>query len=104
MVGIKLLSKPRPVCFFSLYLPSRSGCTDDFKESLDHIDAVINTYGFDNGLVLMGDFNADPGYSGGPLEESSTNEQGRILSRYLAKWNFLSVHLCLSKNSPTHTC
>ena len=25
----------------SVYLPSRSGCTDDFKESLDQLDAAI---------------------------------------------------------------
>ena len=103
IVGIKLLSEPRPICFFSVYLPSRSGCTDVFKESLDYIDAVINNYSFDNDLILMGDFNADPGCSGGPLAETSINEQGRILSRYLAKWNYLSVHLCLTKNITTHT-
>ena len=64
IVGIKLLSEPRPICFFSVYLPSRSGCTDVFKESLDYIDA---DYGFYNDLILMCDFNADPGCSGGPL-------------------------------------
>ena len=41
IVGIKLLSEPRPICFFSVYLPTRSGCTDVFKESLDYIDAEL---------------------------------------------------------------
>ena len=32
---------PAPVFVFSVYLPSRSGCTDVFRESLDQLDAIL---------------------------------------------------------------
>ena len=101
VIGIQLLSVPRPPFFLSVYLPSRSGCTDDFKEALDYIDAVINTYGFDNDIVILGDMNADIGNSAEPI--TSPSEQGRILSAYLARWNYLSVHLCLPLRGHAHT-
>ena len=84
VIGIQLLSLPRPTCFLSVYLPSRSGCTDDFKEALDYIDAVINTYGFDNDIVIL-DMNADIDSSAEPT--TSPSEQGCILSAYLARCN-----------------
>ena len=60
---------------------------------MDYLDAVLGRLAFDNDVVIMGDFNADPGSEGGPLSSTPTNEQGRILLRYLQRWNYLSVHL-----------
>ena len=93
VVGIRLVTADRPICFLSVYLPTRTGCTDDFKECMDYLDAVLGRLAFDNDVVIMGDFNADPGSEGGPLSSTPTNEQGRILLRYLQRWNYLSVHL-----------
>ena len=103
--GARLRTSPRSTCIFSVYLPSRSGCTDDFKESLDMIDALINTYGTDNHLIFLGDFNADPGLSGGPYSTVTTasNEQGRILTRYLTNWDYVSVHLHCNSSDHPHT-
>lgn len=91
------------MCFFSVYLPSRSGCTDVFRESLDYLDSLINLYGIDNDIVVLGDFNADLGLHGGPMATTSSNEQGRILHRYLHDWNFLSVHLHLNQSHDSAT-
>jgi hypothetical protein len=93
VVGIKLDTADRPICFLSVYLLTRTGCTDDFKECLDYLDAVLGRLAFDNDVIIMGDLNADPGSEGGPLSSTSSNEQGRILLHYLQRWNFLSVHL-----------
>ena len=59
----------------------------------DYLDAVVGRLAFDNDVIIMGDFNADPGSEGGPLSSTPTNEQGRILLCYLQRWNYLSVHL-----------
>ena len=59
---IQLLTSGRPTCFLSVYLPTRSENTDDFKEGLDLLDATLSLYGLDN----EGDFNADLGTEGGP--------------------------------------
>ena len=93
VVGIRLVTADRPICFLPVYLPTRTGCTDDFKECMDYLDAVLGRLSFDNDVIIMGDLNADPGSEGGPLSSTSTNEQGRILLCYLQRWNYMSVHL-----------
>ena len=102
-VCIQLQSSPRPLVIISTYLPSRSGCTDLFKEALDYIDSTIMHFAFDNNVMVLGDLNADPGSDGGPLATTPSNEQGRILLRYLAKWEFSSVHLHTCSTPLTHT-
>ena len=39
VVGLQLRTLPLPICFLGVYLPSRSGCTDTFRECLDYIDS-----------------------------------------------------------------
>lgn len=102
-VTIQLQSSPRPTCILSTYLPCRSGCTDAFKEALDYIDSIVMHLSFDNNVVILGDLNADPGPAGGPLSSTTVNEQGRILLRYLAKWNYVSVHLHTCSTPLSHT-
>ena len=60
---------------------------------MDYLDAVLGRLVFDNYVIIMGDFNADPGSEGAPLSSTPTNEHGRILLRYLQRRNYLSVHL-----------
>ena len=103
VIGIKLLSDPRPLCILSVYLPSRSGCTDDFRESLVCLDSLVNSLGYDNDIIILGDFNADLGPAGGPNCSTPSNEQGRILTHYLSRWNFLSTHLHLGSSVCSHT-
>ena len=49
---------------------------------MDYLDAVLGHLAFDNDVIIMGDFNSDPGSEGGPLSSTPTNEQGRILLCY----------------------
>ena len=83
VVGIQIRTATRPLCILSAYLPTRSGCTDDFRECLDQIDSILEVYGLDNDIIIIGDLNADLGPDGGPMACTPCNEQGRILSRYL---------------------
>ena len=103
MVGILLQAQLRPICLLSVYLPTRTGCTDTFKESLDYLDSIINLFGFDNDVFILGDINADLGLGGGPMASTPINEQGKILMQYLKRWNFLSAHLHLSPTPETST-
>ena len=41
MVGIKYNPQNSPLFIISVYMPSRSGCTDAFREALDQLEAVI---------------------------------------------------------------
>ena len=93
VIGIELKTSPSPLFIFSVYLPSRSGCTDVFRESLDQIDAAIGTLPSTSTVIILGDFNADPGIHGGPYSTTRLNEQGRILLHYMARWNLISTHL-----------
>ena len=51
------------------------------------------TLPFDNDVIIMGDFIADPGSEDGPLSSTPMIEQGRILIQYLQRGNYLPVHL-----------
>ena len=93
LVAIQLLNLHRPICLLAVYLPSRSGGTDVFKDSLDYVDSVLGQLCLDNDVCILGDFNADPGSEGGPLATTNVNEQGHILLRYLRKWEYISTHL-----------
>lgn len=55
---------------------------------MDQIDSIFILYP-DDTILLVGDFNADPGVHG----VSSSNEQGVILSQYLFKWGYVSAHI-----------
>ena len=70
-------------CLLSVYLPKRSGATDEFKEALDLLDATLGLYGLDNDVYILGDLNADLGTEGGPQACTPANEHGRILLQYL---------------------
>ena len=93
LVAIQLLNLHRSICLLAVYLPSHSGGTDVFKDSLDYVDSVLGQLCLDNDVCILGDFNADPGSEGGPLATTNVNEQGHILLRYLRKWEYISTHL-----------
>ena len=88
---------------FSVYLPSRTGCTDSFKEALDTLQVIKEKFNPSGLLIFAGDLNADPGASGGPVSTTPVNEQGRILSKYLQSWGFTSAHLHLNDTPSSHT-
>ena len=99
----RALTAGRPTCLLSVYFPTRSGATDEFKEALDLLDATLGLYGLDNDVYILGDLNADLGTEGGPQACTPANEHGRILLRYLRRWKYLSYHLHLSPSQSTHT-
>ena len=103
MVGVKCDFPQHPLFIISIYLPSRSGCTDVFKDSLDQLEAAILLLPPGAEIIIMGDFNADLGLLGGPMACTHINEQGKILHRYLTKWNFISTHLHLQPTLSSYT-
>ena len=88
---------------FSVYLPSRSGCTYNFKESLDMLQVIKENLDPSGIVIFAGDLNADPGTHGGPLSTTPVNEQGCFLARYIQSWGFTSAHLHLSDTPSSHT-
>ena len=92
LIGVRIRCQPVDLVIFSVYLPTRSGCTSLFTEVMDLLDSCF-TLVPDAVIIFAGDFNADPGLAGGPFSPTSVNEQGRILKRYLARWSYVSAHL-----------
>ena len=90
-------------CVVATYRPCSSGCTDPFKEALDYLDNVISQLSFDSNVIVLGDLNADLGACRGSLATNTPNEQGKILLRYLHKWNYVSVHLHKCNVTPPFT-
>ena len=54
-------------------------------------------------IIITGDLNANLGLLGGPMACTHINEQGKILQRYLTKWNFISTHLHLQPTISSYT-
>ena len=46
-----MLNLHRPICLLAVYLPSRSGGTDVFKDSLDCVDSVLGLLCFDSDVL-----------------------------------------------------
>ena len=99
-VGITLDNN---ISVLSVYLPSRSGCTDNFKESLDMLQVIKGKLDPSGIVIFAGDLNADPGTHGGPLSTTPVNEQGHFLARYIQSLGFTSAHLHLSDTPSSHT-
>ena len=87
----------------SVYLPSCSGCTDNFNDSLDQLKGILMLLPAGADIVIMGDFNADLGYLGGPMSDCFPNEQGKILNKYLSCRKFVCTHLHLCYSHPIYT-
>ena len=81
-------------------LPSRSGCTDVFRESLDRLDAALGSLPPLSNILVLGDFNVDPRR---PYHTTTMNEQGRILLPFMERWNLVSTHLHRPQSTSTHT-
>ena len=88
---------------FSVYLPTRSGCTDSFKESLDTLQVIEEKLDPSGIVIFAGDLNEDPGNHGGPLSTTPANEQEHILARYIQSWGFTSAYLHLNDAPSSHT-
>lgn len=57
IIGVQLkLTPSNPVVIIAVYLPSRAGCTDKFREALDQLEASLPV---NPDIIIMGDFNAD---------------------------------------------
>ena len=78
---------------FQSTFPPETSSSDIFREALDYLDAALHHLPPSDNLIIMGDFNADPGHLGGPLSTTSTNTQGRILLQFMDKFNLVSTHL-----------
>ena len=54
-------------------------------------------------MIILGNSNADPRSSGGPLASTPSNEHGQILLCYLSKWSYASDHLHTCSTPSSHT-
>ena len=95
LLGIHLSLPLYSLYLISVYLPSRSGCTDDFKESLDQLDATLQILPPSANVIVMGDFNADIGAAGGPKASTSGENTPKISQ---------SLELCVVSLTPEHHC
>ena len=92
-IGIKFSVSQCTLYIFSVYLPSRSGCTDAFKESLDQLEAMFMLLPPGADIIVMGDFNANVGHLGGPRSCTQINEQGKILHTSLSGISYQLIYI-----------
>ena len=73
------------------------------RAEVDNLDAALQLLPTNADIIVLGDFNADPGHDGGPLSTTKINSQGKILCHFMSKWNLLSLHLHISESLLSHT-
>ncbi len=58
LLGVRIRCSPCDLIVFSVYIPFRSGCTDEFHEMMDQLDSTFTLF-TDAVILFAGDFNAD---------------------------------------------
>ena len=96
----QLLTAGCPTCLLSVYLPTRSRATDEFKEALDFLDATLGLYGLDD-VYILGDLNADLGTEGAPKHVHLPMSTAVSYSDIYADGS--TYHLHLSPSQSTYT-
>ena len=66
LIEVRIKSSPFDIALFSVYLPTRSGNTSMFVETMDLLDSCFSLVP-DAVIIFAGNFNADPGLFGGPF-------------------------------------
>ena len=72
IIGMQFHTARCPLCFFAIYLPTKSGCTEEFRDCLDLLDSLVSCYSSSCDVIILGDFNADMGNCG-PWSSTSAN-------------------------------
>ena len=102
IVGVKFSpSKENTFHLLSVYLPSSSHPTVDFREVLDLLWALTDTCLQDGPVFLLGDFNADLGDSVGSRGTYPVTARGKLSLEFIQNFNMSPVNLTsLAKGSP----
>ena len=94
IVGIKYeLNGIKPLFILSVYLPSSSHTTEEYRECLDLLWSLCNSLSVDGYPVVLGDLNGDLGNSLGEIGTKEPNERGRLLLNFADYFNVCPVNL-----------
>ena len=86
-------SKENTFLLLSIYLPASSHPIVDFREVLDLLWAVLDTWFQDGPVFLLGDFNADLGDSVGSRGTYPVSARGKLLLEFIHNFNMSPVNL-----------
>ena len=84
-------------------MPSSTYSISIFKEYLKELEHVINMFCCQGKVIVMGDFNAHIGHSGGPRSFRHVNERGRLLAEVMSSLNLISVNSLALATGPLET-
>ena len=94
IVGIKYeLNGIKPLFILSVYLPSSSHTTEEYRECLDLLWSLCDSLSVDGYPIVLGDLNGDLGNSLGEKGTKEPNERGRLLLTFADYFNVCPVNL-----------
>ena len=77
---------------FCVYLPAY-GCGEDYETTLDELSAILESTEDGSINIIGGDLNGDLGALGGPRSRNNANKQGKILNRFITKYDYIATNL-----------
>ena len=94
IVDIKYeLNGIKPLFILSVYLPSSSHTTEEYRECLDLLWSLCDSLSVDGYPIVLGDLNGDLGNSLGEKGTKEPNERGRLLLNFADYFNVCPVNL-----------
>ena len=87
---------------FCVYLPAY-GCGEDYETTLDELSAILESTEDGSINIIGGDLNGDLGMLGGPRSRNNANKQGKILNRFITKYDYIATNLESYARGPVNT-
>ena len=95
--GVKIhLSTGYVISILSVYLPAVDS-EDSFHGCLDDLSTIVDSLSYESRVIVVGDFNADMGRSGGPRRSKTLSKRGLLL------YDFLKRHRMCASNMMDYT-
>ena len=97
--GIVAIQLIFPLTIIAVYLPSTNHSIDECNESIDFLWAIYDSLSEKGYVYVLGDFNADLGYSTESKGLREPNSRGKKLSKFVDHFSLIMTAVNLLGNS-----
>ena len=101
--GVKVhLSTGYIISILSVYLPA-VGSNDSFSGCLDELSTIVGSLSDESQVIVVGDFNADMGCSGGPRGPDPPSKRGLQLFDFMKRHRMCASNMMDYATGPVYT-
>ena len=104
IVGIQYACPKGDYLFFlAVYFPSSDHSMEEFRETLDLLWVICDSYFMQAVVTIMGDFNCHLGHLCGDCSTSNPDDRGKLIHDFLNQFNLFPVNLDDCCTGPVET-